>query len=213
MTERISAMDMPRFIHEHRPSAGPRLASQLQDYLKVGLVTCTAKVARLTHRRFMAGQTPPEIEEICDFEVPAEMWGGNGSRLALMEDTFANPSAKGYSKVELIGLSFDLAQIKEHFRIDESLPPKKAISSGAKPTNVGAKVNPKQWELFAAALAHLHERGSLDLSNANGTRNKVAEFLATKGHPEALSTDTVRSLISRLGAWEKGLNYLDDEAE
>jgi|GEM_PF-3625625 len=170
----------------------------------------------------------PDLIRIDNYEIPRSAWSEKralfqtlGKRLNYLPhaNKLFNPrvdAPDGYDDLARTSWTldaFNLVYSGQDLEREFSLLRKETVSPPppAQQSRRGRKPEMVRWEQFAAALAVLLERGETrDFSNVSATHGAVADFLADRGHTNALDDDTVKTLIFRVGAWSKGKPYTDD---
>lgn len=144
---------------------------------------------------------------------------GSGFNRSLIGDTHFGVVELGSVSFRLEGLSFQAAELADYLDCDAFRPATNASVARSelsdrvvlsKQTLAGAKPRSLDWELFAAGLAVLIERGEFDASSENKAHESVATFLMSRGHERGLQIDSVRTLIRRVQAWRNNHPFPGD---
>jgi len=217
--EWLSSYELRQLVGRYRPDVD-FLEERLSLPIALGDVRVRARRAIISGFGGRPEGTPER-----NFDVPAEWFinkdGAAKASFNLRKDGLwareGRPDRRDRKEAECDGLLFSKNGILKVLEINASellKQPAPHDSVSWRPVvekGVGAKARAEHWRQFAAAMAHLLERGDLkDLNNTSKTHTQIADFLASKGHTDVLSVVTVKSAIRRLAAWQNDRPFVDD---
>lgn len=164
----------------------------------------------------------------CAPEIPADYWhwvrsdpnayvnwdAGKFAATIIYEPAKGIHSEREYWQVSYVTFrSKDLHQLLSMDPISRPLPQAAAPSDQMKNMRgAGRPPKAKAWEKFAAAMAVLvkNEKIEFNTLSDNQVHEKIASFMAQRGHDDALTVDTVRGLFNRYKTWADSKSYTDD---
>lgn len=162
----------------------------LRQALRIGKVRARAAHAEVNKRGRHGGR-----EEFDNWDVPAEAWKGTmeNSVFSLDGDYYSSGDYSiAIGSVKLTCLSFNKAEMIEHFEIEEAAPePPPAIGAAPGKGKSGRPPKAEEWNNLIAALVVYAQCGPFDWQDEPGTiYRKALDYAATLGMDgEAISID------------------------
>ncbi|MGN6689784.1 MAG: hypothetical protein ACTHJU_02445 [Sphingopyxis sp.] len=179
----------------------------LRQALRIGKVHARAAKAEVNKRGRYGGR-----DEFDDWDVPAEAWKGSmeNSAFSLDGDYYSSGDYSiSIGSVKLACLSFNKAEIVEHFEIEDTPLPAQATNKG----KGGRGPKAEEWNNLIAALVVYAQSGPFMLDDQPGTTyRKALDYAASLGMGgEAISLDRCRDGILAAITLIRKAEHKDDD--